>query len=103
MVECSGARTRLVLDTTQGLETAYTGGESAGMAGLQDKNGAVVGRFLFSDQWVTARSPEGLAGAFWEFTNDISAIWAIQCCFRVIRHQRRLDGKGKARLSGPRM
>jgi hypothetical protein len=49
-----------------------------------------------------ALSPAGSAGAFWEFTNDINAICAIQHCFRAVRYRRQLDGKGKAWLSGSR-
>jgi hypothetical protein len=50
-----------------------------------------------------ALSPEGPAGAFSESTNDIKAICAIHHCFRAVRYRRKLDGKGKAWLSGARM
>ena len=70
---------------------------------LQDKSFAVVGRFCSSDQWVIAFLPEGPAGALCEFDNDINAVGAIHRCFRAVRHRRKLDGKGKARPSGPRM
>jgi hypothetical protein len=50
-----------------------------------------------------ALSPEGPAGAFWEFTNAINSISAIHHCFQPVRHPRKLDGKGKAWLSGARM
>jgi hypothetical protein len=39
---------------------------------------------------------------FLEFSNDINAICAIWCCFRVLRDLRKLDGKGKATPSGAR-
>jgi hypothetical protein len=50
-----------------------------------------------------ALSREGPAGAFWEFTNDINLICAIQHYFRAALYRRKLDGKGKAWLSAARI
>jgi len=71
--------------------------------GRQDKSVAVVGFFCSSDQRLIALSPEGPAGGLWEFANDINAICAIHRCFRAVRSQQKLDGKGKGWLAVDRM
>jgi hypothetical protein len=45
----------------------------------------------------------GAAGALWEFANDVNAICTIHRCFRAVRSQQKLDGKGKSRTAAGRM